>query len=80
MLADLTLRERIKTDVEEGMEKTQREFLLRRQLESIRKELGQLGSDDEDAPDDYRAPGRGSATCPKPCARRWSARSTSSSG
>ena len=27
-LADLTLRERIKTDVEEGMEKTQREFLL----------------------------------------------------
>ena len=41
-LADLALRERIKTDVEEGMEKTQREFLLRRQLESIRKELGQL--------------------------------------
>ena len=37
------------------MEKTQREFLLRRQLESIRKELGQLGSDDEAAPDDYRA-------------------------
>jgi ATP-dependent Lon protease len=54
VLADLTLRERIKTDVEEGMEKTQREFLLRRQLESIRKELGQLGSGDEDAPDDYR--------------------------
>ena len=55
VLADLTLRERIKTDVEEGMEKTQREFLLRRQLESIRKELGQIGSDDEEAPDDYRA-------------------------
>ena len=54
VLADITLRERIKTDVEEGMEKTQREFLLRRQLESIRKELGQLGSD-EDAPDDYRS-------------------------
>jgi ATP-dependent Lon protease len=54
VLADITLRERIKTDVEEGMEKTQREFLLRRQLESIRKELGQLGSDD-DAPDDYRS-------------------------
>ena len=43
-LADLTLRERIKTDVEEGMEKTQREFLLRRQLEAIRKELGQMSS------------------------------------
>jgi ATP-dependent Lon protease len=55
VLADLTLRERIKTDVEEGMEKTQREFLLRRQLESIRKELGQLGDGDEDAPDDYRS-------------------------
>src|SRR5580692_9799401 len=53
-LADLALRERIKTDVEEGMEKTQREFLLRRQLEAIRKELGQLSDDDVD-PDDYRA-------------------------
>jgi len=53
-LADLTLRERIKSDVEEGMEKSQREFLLRRQLEAIRKELGQLGGADEGAPDDYR--------------------------
>jgi ATP-dependent Lon protease len=55
-LADLALRERIKNDVEEGMEKTQREFLLRRQLEAIRKELGELskGADDAD-PDDYRA-------------------------
>jgi ATP-dependent Lon protease len=54
-LADLTLRERIKNDVEEGMEKTQREFLLRRQLEAIKKELGQLGDSDEVDPDDYRA-------------------------
>ncbi|HEY5097976.1 MAG TPA: endopeptidase La [Acidimicrobiales bacterium] len=54
VLADLTLRERIKTDVEEGMEKTQREFLLRRQLESIRKELGQMGAGEEGEPDDYR--------------------------
>ena len=57
-LADLTLRERIKTDVEEGMEKTQREFLLRRQLDAIRKELRQLGGEGEDGegdPDDYRA-------------------------
>jgi ATP-dependent Lon protease len=37
------------------MEKTQREFLLRRQLDAIRKELGQLGDGDEAAPDDYRA-------------------------
>jgi ATP-dependent Lon protease len=54
-LADLTLRERIKTDVEEGMEKTQREFLLRRQLEAIRKELGQLSGSDDADPDDYQA-------------------------
>ena len=54
-LADLTLRERIKSDVEEGMEKTQREFLLRRQLEAIKKELGQLGDGDDVDPDDYRA-------------------------
>src|ERR1700691_771407 len=53
-LADLTLRERIKSDVEEGMEKTQHEFLLRRQLDAIKKELGQLSDDDVD-PDDYRA-------------------------
>ncbi|HMD45294.1 MAG TPA: endopeptidase La [Acidimicrobiales bacterium] len=53
-LADVALRERIKTDVEEGMEKTQREFLLRRQLEAIRKELGELGGNDAGAPDDYR--------------------------
>jgi len=45
-LADLTLRERIKTDVEEGMERSQREFLLRRQLDAIRKELGELDGDD----------------------------------
>jgi ATP-dependent Lon protease len=54
-LADVTLRERIKNDVEEGMEKSQREFLLRRQLESIRKELGQLGGAEPGAPDDYRS-------------------------
>jgi len=53
-LADLALRERIKSDVEEGMEKSQREFLLRRQLEAIRKELGQLGDVEEGAPDGYR--------------------------
>jgi len=55
-LADLALREQIKTDVEEGMEKTQREFLLRRQLEAIRKELNELdGTADEGTVDDYRA-------------------------
>ena len=55
-LADLALRERIKTDVEVGMERTQREFLLRRQLEEIRRELGELGDGGADSsPDGYRA-------------------------
>src|SRR5665213_1226970 len=58
-LADLTLRDRIKNDVEEGMEKTQREFLLRRQLDAIRKELGEAGEDDGSNPDDYRSRAEG---------------------
>jgi ATP-dependent Lon protease len=54
-LADLTLRDQIKTSVEEGMEKTQRAFLLRRQMEAIRKELGELSGDGEaTGPDGYR--------------------------
>ena len=53
-LAEVELTEKIRTDVSEGMEKTQREFLLRQQLAAIRKELG---DDDEaaDGPDAYRA-------------------------
>jgi ATP-dependent Lon protease len=55
-LADLTLRQQIKSSVEEGMEKTQREFLLRRQLEAIRKELGELeGTSDDGSPEHYRS-------------------------
>jgi ATP-dependent Lon protease len=55
VLADITLRQQIKSDVEEGMEKTQREFLLRRQLEAIRKELGELdGEEVEASPAGYR--------------------------
>ena len=48
VLADLALRDRIKDDVEESLEKTQREFLLRRQLEAIRKELNTLSGETED--------------------------------
>jgi ATP-dependent Lon protease len=53
-LADLALKERIRHDVAEGMEKTQREFLLRQQLAAIRKELGE-GADGEGVVDAYRA-------------------------
>ncbi|HEX2274643.1 MAG TPA: endopeptidase La [Acidimicrobiales bacterium] len=53
VLADLTLKERIRQDVSEGMEKTQREFLLRQQLAAIRKELGE-GADGESVVEEYR--------------------------
>ncbi|WP_374210643.1 endopeptidase La [Dermatobacter hominis] len=46
-LADLSLKDRIRKDVTEGMEKTQREFLLRQQLAAIQKELGEESGDDE---------------------------------
>src|SRR2546421_5670211 len=52
VLADLALRDRIRNDVTEGMEKTQREFLLRQQLAAIRKELGE--GDDDAADERYR--------------------------
>jgi ATP-dependent Lon protease len=52
-LAELELKDRIRSDVAEGMERTQREYLLRQQLAAIRKELG----DESDGPggDDYRS-------------------------
>ncbi len=50
-LAELQVRLRIREDVESGAAKQQREYILRRQLESIRKELGE---DDGSAADDYR--------------------------
>ena len=49
-LAEIELRRRIRDDVAEDMDKSQREYVLRRQLDAIRKELG-----DEDGPDDSRA-------------------------
>jgi ATP-dependent Lon protease len=47
-LADVELKEKIRDEVNSGMEKTQREFLLRQQLAAIRKELGE-GAEDEQA-------------------------------
>ncbi|HEX7464817.1 MAG TPA: endopeptidase La [Actinomycetota bacterium] len=51
-LAELSLKDRIRRDVREGMEKSQREYLLRQQMEAIRKELGEEG--DEDIVAEYR--------------------------
>jgi ATP-dependent Lon protease len=50
-LAELQVRKRIREDVESGAQKQQREFFLRRQLEAIRKELGEA---DAAIADDYR--------------------------
>jgi ATP-dependent Lon protease len=48
----MQLRKRIRDDVNEGVEQQQREYILRKQLESIRKELGE---DDASVVDEYRA-------------------------
>src|SRR5713101_4299237 len=40
-LAELQVRKRIRDDVEDGAQKQQREYFLRRQMDAIRKELGE---------------------------------------
>jgi ATP-dependent Lon protease len=50
-LAEVEVADKIRDDVREGMEKSQREFLLRQQLAAIRKELGE---GEPDGADDYR--------------------------
>ncbi|ALG86149.1 endopeptidase La [Gordonia phthalatica] len=50
-LAETEVSDKIASDVRDGMEKTQKEFLLRQQLNAIRKELGE---DEPDGADDYR--------------------------
>ena len=50
-LAELQVRKRIRDDVESGAEKQQREYFLRKQMESIRKELDE---DDASIVEEYR--------------------------
>jgi ATP-dependent Lon protease len=50
-LALMQVRRRIQEDVESGVEKQQREYILRRQMESIRKELGE---DEASVVEEYR--------------------------
>jgi len=50
-LAELQVRRRIREDVESGAEKQQRDYFLRKQMESIRKELGE---DDASVVEEYR--------------------------
>src|SRR6201990_120129 len=55
-LAEMEVAESIRKDVSEGMEKQQKEFLLRQQLSAVRKELNELtgGGKGETEEDDYR--------------------------
>ena len=50
-LAELQVRKRIQDDVEDGAQKQQREYFLRRQMEAIRKELGE---EDGSVVEEYR--------------------------
>ena len=50
-LAELQVRKRIHDDVEDGAQKQQREYFLRRQMDAIRKELGET---EDSVAEDYR--------------------------
>nr|WP_042196936.1 endopeptidase La [Kibdelosporangium sp. MJ126-NF4]CEL22640.1 ATP-dependent protease La Type I [Kibdelosporangium sp. MJ126-NF4]CTQ89781.1 ATP-dependent protease La (EC 3.4.21.53) Type I [Kibdelosporangium sp. MJ126-NF4] len=54
-IAELDVAETINKDVKEGVEKQQREFLLRQQLAAIRKELAELDGKPASEEQDYRA-------------------------
>ena len=45
-LAELDVADKIRSEVTDGMQKQQREFLLRQQMSAIKKELGEDGDDD----------------------------------
>jgi ATP-dependent Lon protease len=53
-LAEIEVAKQIRDDVTVGLEKNQREYLLRQQMAAIRKELGEDG-DGEDIVEEYRA-------------------------
>jgi ATP-dependent Lon protease len=54
-LAELDVAETINKDVKEGVERQQREFLLRQQMAAIRKELAELDGKPASEEQDYRA-------------------------
>src|SRR3954449_1088780 len=73
-LAEVEVKERIRDEVSDNLEKRQREVILREQMAAIRKELGDDDGDDVIA--DLRAKSRPPA-CPTRCVSR---RSVSSAG
>ncbi|MBI3216832.1 MAG: endopeptidase La [Mycobacterium sp.] len=54
-LTEVEVNDKIAEDVRAGMDKQQKEFLLRQQLAAIRKELGELGPDGQEGEADYRS-------------------------
>ena len=52
-LAEVAVKDRIRSEVAEGLDKRQREFILRQQLEAIKKELGEA-DDAESVVAEYR--------------------------
>jgi ATP-dependent Lon protease len=50
-LAEVALKDKIRSEVTDGMNRNQREYILREQMDAIRKELG---DDDEDVVEDFR--------------------------
>ena len=71
-LTQLQVRRKIRDDVDSGAQKQQREYFLRKQMESIRRELGE---DDASAVDEYRKQDRrGRHARPRPRAGRARAR------
>src|SRR6266498_1471181 len=51
-LAELSLKDKIRSEVAEGLQKNQREYILRQQMDAIRKELGE--DDEENVVEDLR--------------------------
>src|SRR4051812_2793420 len=50
-LAEVTVKDKIREEVQDGLDKRQREFILRQQMDAIRKELGE---DEENVVEEYR--------------------------
>ena len=51
-LAEVTVKDKIREEVQDNLDKRQREFILRQQMEAIRKELGE--DDEENVVEEYR--------------------------
>jgi ATP-dependent Lon protease len=51
-LAEVSLKDKIREEVAEGMDRRQREFLLRQQMDAIKKELGE--DDESNVVEEYR--------------------------